>query len=339
MKDLRYLTDSYDEGIRRIREIDAPLNFIFMADQHNRMNELSANRRDPDNPPPVELAADAIDSMQYILDRCPNISMVICGGDIGDDYDPDVEKVRASHKEVMDAFYRLSVPTHCCIGNHDDGLGVAIDRGHDTREHVILPAELHALCMKYNPTPENYYYIDTDTSECGYRMIFLNTSDKPYYPDENGQYPFGWRLEISNRQALWLEQDALKTDRRILLFAHSPLHNANIFGTEGGPTYIKPYDDLLNGPRVYHAVKQCKNVIAAFFGHVHYDNIVYDEDLLSVTTLCSLVQEWAPGCPKRTIGTPTETAFDVFSIKGDVLYATRFGAGENRMATLMRVKK
>ncbi|MBQ4607327.1 MAG: hypothetical protein IJB15_11510, partial [Clostridia bacterium] len=109
MKDLRYLTDSYEEGIRRIREIDAPLNFIYMADQHNRMNELSANRRDPDNPPPFELAADAIDSMQYILDRCPNISMVICGGDIGDDYDPDPEKVRASHKEVMDAFYRLSV--------------------------------------------------------------------------------------------------------------------------------------------------------------------------------------------------------------------------------------
>ena len=85
MKDLRYLTDSYDEGIRRIREIDAPLNFIFMADQHNRMNELTANRINPDNPPPFELAADAIDSMQYILDRCPNISMVICGGDIGDD--------------------------------------------------------------------------------------------------------------------------------------------------------------------------------------------------------------------------------------------------------------
>ena len=61
MKDLRYLTDSYEEGIRRIREIDAPLNFIYMADQHNRMNELSANRRDPDNPPPFELAADAID--------------------------------------------------------------------------------------------------------------------------------------------------------------------------------------------------------------------------------------------------------------------------------------
>ena len=38
MKDLRYLTDSYEEGIRRIREINAPLNFIFMADQHNRIN-------------------------------------------------------------------------------------------------------------------------------------------------------------------------------------------------------------------------------------------------------------------------------------------------------------
>ncbi|MBQ8640929.1 MAG: metallophosphoesterase [Clostridia bacterium] len=338
MKDLRYLTDSYDEKIRQIQEINAPLNFVFITDQHNRMNELTANRIDPVNPPPFELAADAIDSIQYILDRCPNICCVVCGGDIGDDYDPDPVKIRSSHKEVMDALYRLSVPVHCCIGNHDDALGNAIDRGRNTRDHVITPSEMHELCMKYNPTPENYYYIDIDTDECGYRMVFLNTSDKPYFLDETGQYPFGWRNEISNKQAIWLEREALQTDRRILVFGHAPLHNAHIFGTEGGPAYIKPYDDLLNGPRVYYAVKQCKNVIAAFAGHVHYDNIYYDDDLLSVTTLCSLVQEWAPGCPKRTIGTSTETAFDVFSIKKSVLYATRFGAGEDRMAALMRVK-
>ncbi len=336
MKDLSYLTDSYDAKIQRINELNAPLNFVFITDQHNRMNELSARWRDPVNPPPFELARDAIDSIQYILDRCPGISMVVSGGDIGDDYDSDPDRVRFSHQEVMDAFYRLSVPTHCCIGNHDDALGVAIDRGLDTVPRAILPDEMHALCMKYNPTPENYYYIDVENTN--YRMVFLNTSDKPYFLDARGQYPFGWRLEISNKQAVWLETEALATDRQILVFGHSPLHNAHIFGTEGGPTYIKPYDDTLNGPRAYYAVKSCKNVLATFAGHVHYDNIYYDDDMLTLTTQCSLVQEWAPGCPKRVIGTPTETAFDVISIKGATLYATRFGAGEDRMACLMRVK-
>ncbi len=77
MKDLRYLTNSYDRGIQRILDIDAPLNYIFMTDQHNCMNEMEARYKNPDNPGPYERASDAIDSMQYILDRCPNISMAI----------------------------------------------------------------------------------------------------------------------------------------------------------------------------------------------------------------------------------------------------------------------
>lgn len=337
MKDLRYLTDSYDKGIKRILEIDAPLNFIFMTDQHNGMNEMDARGKNPGNPGSYELASDAIDSMQYILDRCPNISMAICGGDIGDDYHPDIKKVREYHRDVMDAFYRLSVPTHCCLGSHDDAIGVAYDRGWDTRVHVIPPEELHEICMKYNPTPENYYYVDVDTSEGGYRMIFMNTSDKPYCEDVTGRCPYGWRQEISEKQIQWLEEDALQTDRWILLFGHAPIHNGKLFGTGGPPTYMTPTSDVVNGSRVYQAVKQRKNVIATFFGHLHYDNLYSDDDLLTVTTLCSLVQEGVPGRPKRTYGTPTETAFDVFSIKDGVLYATRFGAGEDRCITLPRM--
>ncbi len=335
MKDLRYLTDSYDEKIKFINELAAPLNLIFITDQHNRVNELVSSWSKDETPPPFELAADAIHSMQYILDRCPGISMVISGGDIGVDYHHDPTMVHKGHKEVMDALYSLSVPVHCCIGNHDDALGVANDNGWDTIPRVVLPQEMHELCMKYNPTPENYYYIDHDTADGGYRIVFLNTSDKVYY-QKDGQYPMGWILELSERQVRWLEQDALKTDRRLLIFGHSPLHNAHIFGSESAPQYIKPYDDLKNGPHAYHAVKQCKNVLATFAGHVHYDNIVYDDDLVTVTTLCSLAQEWAPGCPKRVIGTPSETAFDVFSIKDGAMYITRFGAGYDRLATLPR---
>ncbi len=323
MKDLRYLTDSYDEKIKRINAIDAPLNLVFITDMHNG---LSAH------------ATDAVESIRYILDRCPGISMVISGGDIGNDYHPDPHMIRASQHEIMDALYRLPVPVHCCVGNHDDALGVAIEEGRDTVPRAILPAEMHELCMRNNPTPENYYYIDHDTTDGGCRIVFLNTADKAYYL-ENGQYPLGWHLELSDRQVRWLEEDALKTDRPILIFAHSPLRNAHIFGTDGTPPYIKPYDDLRNGPRAYYAVKQCKNAVAVFAGHVHYDNIVYDEDLVTVTTLCALSQEWAPGCPKRVVGTPTETAFDVISVKGSALHITRFGAGEDRQATLSRMPK
>ena len=39
MSDLRYLTDHYDEKIQKILDFNAPLNFVFITDQHNRMNE------------------------------------------------------------------------------------------------------------------------------------------------------------------------------------------------------------------------------------------------------------------------------------------------------------
>lgn len=332
MQDLRYLTDHYDEKIRKIKEIGAPLNFVFITDMHNRLNEFANEGKNGT----FELAVNAIDSIRYILERCPEITFVVNGGDLGKDYDPDPDRIRFAHREVMDALYRLPVPVHSCVGNHDDALGCAIMRGDDTRKFAILPQEMHALCMKYNPTPENYYSVDLDQSD--YRLIFLNTSDKPYYPDETGQYPFGWRLEISEKQAKWMEQ-TLQTPRKILIFSHSPIHNAGIYGTENYPEGIKPYDDLLNGPRIYHAIKSCPNVVAIIAGHVHYDNLLYDDGILSITTLCSMAQEWAPGCPKREIGTITETAFDVFSITDKQIFITRFGAGEDRVGTIMRAAK
>lgn len=333
MNNIRYLTDTYDEKCKRINDINAPLNFVFITDQHNRMNYFDADfRASRSESRTAELASDHIRSIQYILDRCPGISMVICGGDVGDDYHPDTDKYKDSIREVYEELYRLSVPVHCIIGNHDDGLGNCRDRGYDSHTHSIPPAEMHSICMKYNPTEENYYYIDT---EPGYRFVFLNSCDYPYCRDENGEFPFGWRLEISNKQAEWFEREALATDRRIIVFSHAPLHNAGMFGTDGMPMGVKPYDDTLNAPRLLFDIRYSPNVVANICGHLHFDNIVYNDRLLTISTLCSLVQEWCPACPERRIGTATETAFDVFSIVDDMIYMTRFGAGNDRMAQII----
>ena len=323
MRNVSYLTSSYDEKIDRIKAIDAPLNFIFITDQHNEFRHSTV---------------EAVESMNYILERCPEISCVISGGDIGNDYDPLPEGFRKSVRDMMDALYRLPVPVHCCIGNHDDYLGNCIDHGWDTR-NAILPDEMHKLCMKYNPTEKNYYYSDIDTAEGGYRFVFLNSSDKPFYTDENGQYPFGWRLEFSNEQADWFEKEALNTDRRIIVFCHSPLSNAGMYGSDGLPDGIKPYDDTLNAPRVYYHAKNCKNVIAIVVGHVHYDNVHFDGDLPTVSTLSAYRARWDHGCPERVIGTSSETAFDVISVKGNRMFLTRFGAGIDRELVLLRTVK
>lgn len=333
MADIKYLTDHYDEKIEKIKSYNAPMNFVFITDQHNRLNEYTTtwNKEQTE----FELATNAIESIQYILDRVPNIQCVVSGGDIGCDYNSDPKKIHAAHEEIMDALYKLSVPVHCCIGNHDDGLGPATDNKRDNTKTVILPDELHRLCMKNNPTDKNYYYVDFE--DLGYRFVFLNCLDREYFIDEKtGQYANGWRIQISNEQAKWLENEALNTDLRIIVFNHTPLNNALTFGSEGAPEMIKPYDDLLNGPRIFHAIRSCKNVVAYIFGHVHYDNLFYDTGILNVSTQCSYAMPWCNSCPERKIGTITETAFDVFSIKGNDVYITRFGAGDDRVASIIK---
>lgn len=330
MTDLTYLTDHYDKKIERINEIGAPLNFIFITDMHNRLREFCEPWSDKKG---FELAVNAVNSMQYIIDRCP-IDCVVNGGDTGNDYDFDPKKFYASHEEISDALYNLSVPAHNLIGNHDDGIGTAKDRGNKVDDFAILPQKLHKLYMKNNPTDKNYYYHNFDDK--GFRFVFLNTSDLPYVKDENGEYFFHWRLEISNEQAIWFEEEALKTGKNIIVFSHAPIHTAGIVGSLGSPKCINPYDDVLNAPRVYYNIKKSENVVATISGHVHYDNLLYDDNMLTVTTASAFADYFLPTCPKREYKTYTETAFDVFSIKDNVMYITRFGAGEDRIAPILR---
>jgi len=329
MSNISYLTDAYDGKIQKINDLSAPINFVFITDMHhgtNRFLHRIGKRAE------YEDGVKHIESIRYILDRCPGIRFVVSGGDIGNEYDSVPELARKTNFEIMDALYRLPVPVHCVVGNHDDMTGARTAWKKDNTEIAFPPEEMHTLCMRYNPTGENYYYIDLE--EDFYRIVFLNTSDKPYFKTPEGQYPFGWRLEISEEQAEWVERDALSTDRKIIIISHAPIHNAGIIGTGDSTCFIKEYDDLLNGPRIYNAVKKSKNVVAMLAGHVHFDNLIYDDKIPVITTLCSLVQEWMDLCPKRKTGTITETAFDVVSIKGNRIYLTRFGAGEDRVAIL-----
>ncbi len=178
MRNISYLTDSYNEKIDEINKFGAPLNFVFITDQHNRLSEFWAKEKNVEDIAEFEYAADAIRSIQYILDRCPNINMVISGGDIGNDYHYDPKKIRETHDEVMNALYSLSVPVYTCIGNHDDALSNCTCKGWDNRKYVILPDEMHRRCMKYNPMENNYYYIDLNKHN--FRFVFLDVSDGDY---------------------------------------------------------------------------------------------------------------------------------------------------------------
>lgn len=342
MSKLSYLTDSYDEKIKRINDIDAPFNFVFITDMHNRLNELDLNYRNvPFEHAEKSFAVNTVESIEYILQRCKRINYVVSGGDIGNDYDPDPKAIRESIKEIMSALHSLSVPAHHCIGNHDDVTGEyrvgLYGNNNFSADFAILPEEMHELCMQSNPTDENYYYIDHDAQDGGYRMVFLNTSDKDYHINpQTGLYDN--YVEISNKQADWLKNEVLKTDRKVIVFSHIPVSHVGIYGAGAPPSRMAEKNELINGDNVYAILKSSPNVIAQIAGHVHADNVNMDGDLPTVTTVCSLIQRMAVSekCPERDIGNYKETAFDVFSLKGDKLYITRFGAGEDRIVDIKR---
>ncbi|MBQ8509507.1 MAG: metallophosphoesterase [Clostridia bacterium] len=333
MTDISYLTKNYDEKICRIVELDAPLNFVFITDQHNRLNQLSAKYSKTRTPDDYELAVNAVEAIRYVVERCPKIDCVISGGDIGNDYFHDPQQIRDSLHEIANAMYTLPVPVHCVIGNHDDAVGTAMLRGYDTTRYAIKPDELHDLCMKSNPTAENYYFIDHEAS--GTRLVFLNTSDNPWLTDASGQYTHGYRLEISAKQIKWFAEEALSTDKKVLVVSHGPLTNRGMFGSVSGG--IMPYDNVRNNSEMLHLIRTHKNVKALIAGHVHYDNIHYLEDfdhLVSITTMSSYLDLQC--FQKRWFREETETAFDVFSVKDSRVHITRFGAGTDRIAHFLR---
>lgn len=340
MGKLSYLTDSYDEKIKRVNAIAAPFNFVFITDMHNRLNELNFEYHNiPYEHAEVSFAVSAVQSIEYILQRCPQISYVISGGDIGNDYDPDPKAIRESYKEIMAALHSLSVPVHNCIGNHDDVTGEfrvgVYGNVKFSADYVVLPEEMHALCMQNCPTNENFYYIDHDAEDDGYRLVFLNTSDKVYTINPaTGLYDN--YVEISARQAEWIEKEALNTKRKVIVFSHVPVSYVGIYGAGKPPSRLADENELINGDNVYRILKNSPNVIAQIAGHVHADNVNMDDDLPTITTLCSLIQQMSDKTPERICGHYSETAFDVFSVKGDKLYITRFGAGEDRVVEIKR---
>ncbi len=321
MKDLRYLTDHYDEKIWRIQEINAPLNFIFITDIHFSLNKTDWELRRMPEANQAEWALDHIESMRYIIDRCP-ADFVVCGGDVVNDAHP-----RETLAAVGNALEGLGLPVHRVIGNHEDGVYMPAGKGWVRNPSPLTKQELHELWMQCSPTQEDYYWFDVPQ---GYRFVLLNTSDKPCEGNQEENYAHGHRCIVSGKQTAWLRDEALNTEKRVIIVSHAPMNQAH-----AKEMAAKPNDALLGGEAAWQVIHRAGNVAAMLSGHEHHDMMFYDGPILSISTNCDMMQECNPSCPVREPGTITEECFDVVSIKGDMMYLTRFGAGHDRQSNLV----
>ena len=198
-------------------------------------------------------------------------------------------------------------------------------------EYILYPEDLHKICMKNNPTDDNYYYTDFD--DLGYRLVFLDTSDFYYGFDKDGKLIHPFDVGVSKEQVNWFKE-IVKTDKKVIVFSHAPI---NVRGHY--PDCLKIHKDMINGEWLWNVMQKSDNVIISIAGHLHYDNIVYDGGIVSIDTQCASglhKGKWDISCPDRQFGTITETAFDIISVTDEVIYCTRFGVGVDRVARIIR---
>lgn len=144
-----------------------------------------------------------------------------------------------------------------------------------------------------------------------------------------GEFDFSGNLDLAAFLEL-CDEIGLK----VIVFSHSPINARGHF-----PDCLKAQIDIANSGWLWNVMQKSDNVIASIAGHLHYDNIVYDKRIVAIDTQCATglhKGKWDISCPDREFGTITETAFDVVSVTNELIYCTRFGAGNDRVARIIR---
>ncbi|MDC6327203.1 metallophosphoesterase family protein [Staphylococcus auricularis] len=122
-------------------------------------------------------------------------------------YEEQTDKYLKKTEKLLDLISYLHIPTLHVLGNHD------------------MDFNSKAEAIRYYGIPNNYYYKDIDE----FRFIVLDTN---FYLNNKGEevdYDRGNYFNekrqalLSQEQVEWLKEDALITERAIILLSHNPL--------------------------------------------------------------------------------------------------------------------
>lgn len=244
------------------------------------------------------------------------------------------------------------------MGNHDD----AVYNGF--LDQTIVKGEQYSEVFRhlrnevvYGETGTYYYHDDMFHKT---RYIFLDAIDMPYVDNGNGGVDLV-RLGYAQAQVDWLTHKALNVpsgDWNVIVASHAPPYtepdvnrggavpmnsdvvmnileafkNAEPFTvTKSYPSNEAYYDLDVD----YDFSNQTGEVIAALFGHIHDDHLLYWNSNIPVLVTINEGRNQRPGALPKVPNTTDELAFDVITVdktnrKG---YVTRVGLGENREFT------
>ena len=267
-----------------------------------------------------------IANMHAVIDKIQCDFIINLGDDTDGNY-TNIRELEQTEEFLNRSMLGLGKTYYRAIGNHDTNCyGKLID--------VEYMSKLYCSHIQrygnvvFNPESEGTeYYVDCE--ETNIRMLVLNTM-------------FGKPFCYSESTGNWLREDALKTDRTILLCEHlSAIHTMNM--------NAKP---LENRDSVIKALKDFDGTIIQICGHSHCDYSFTDGDeqyspwltVFSNLQRCSRRRQSDIGditvghtdnkfsCPRRNGWTTSEDCWDVVVIRPELgkINFVRFGAGDDR---------
>ncbi|WP_283698113.1 phage tail spike protein [Clostridium perfringens] len=332
---LRENTELKLKKLNKVDEFGAYFSIPFVTDVHNA--ETTTYKW--------------LNSIKVIeeVNKRKNINYILTGGDYINNHE-NKEEVIKRLKNFKDRFEDRS-NLFITLGNHDD------NSNYKDFSKVITHEEMKKLMFSdmQDVTFGNGLYYYKDFHEHKIRLIVLNSEDIPEY-DISMKYKGQWDYAFSNEQLNWVAHTALNTDYKIIFCSHTPL----IESVEGFDLAIRNSEAMLGIMKAYTTGTSYSSsnntgdfkynvsvdynkkgtIVCCLFGHVHADNIVYKDNIAHISTTCSNCSyRYGSSRVENATGTVNEIALDFLTVRNNMGFLTRFGAGSDRSFTYVNNTK
>ncbi|MGU8157560.1 phage tail spike protein, partial [Clostridium perfringens] len=332
---LRENTELKLKKLNKVDEFGAYFSIPFVTDVHNA--ETTTYKW--------------LNSIRVIdeVNKRKNINYVLTGGDYINNHE-NKEEVIKRLKNFKDRFEDRS-NLFITLGNHDD------NSNYKDFSKVITHSEMKKIMFSdmQDVIFGNGLYYYKDFHEHKIRLIVLNSEDIPEY-DIGMKYKGQWDYAFSNDQLNWVAHTALNTNYKIIFCSHTPMLN----NVEGFDLAIRNSEPMLGIMKAYTTGTSYSSsnntgdfkynvsvdynkkgtIVCCLFGHVHADNIVYKDNIAHISTTCSNCSyRYGSSHVENATGTVNEIALDFLTVRNDMGFLTRFGAGSDRSFTYVNNTK
>jgi len=278
--------------------------------------------------------------LKYVMDNAP-VPFIITGGDIPTAYsavsgNEKAEVLKDAQEWLEWVTYWGQDRVYQLRGNHDY---VKPSRTDNKKYYNMQNGGVHQLVMSkfemnvHAPNPEmNYYYFDDDNQKIRYVVIDGHTY--------NSSYPSDVVSWVYQDQLQWIADALLSADGYSVVVISHETYNPTMTGYSSNLEDVGNLVGAFKSKGVFHKTyyehgdvdadftNSTAELVCFLSGHSHVDESdVDDNGVLCISTTCDA--RYGSG---RTLGTITESAFDVFSIDttDKTIKTVRIGAGLDR---------